>query len=95
MLRILNVSIGKVGCPLLEGQSFRDTRVYKQRVFEPHNAIGYSMRVMRVIYVQHRGGTFDNALSFVLRAVSQNTGLIPDLQDADPVYIRLQERLTT
>ena len=67
----------------------------RQRVFEPHNAIGYSMRVMRVIYVQHRGGTFDNALSFVLRAVSQNTGLIPDLQDADPVYIRLQERLTT
>ena len=41
--------------------------------------------------IQHRGGTFDNALSFVLRAVSQNTGLIPDLQDADPVYIRLQD----
>ena len=47
------------------------------------------MRVMRVIY-EHRGDTCDNALSFVLRAVSQNAGLITDLQDADPVCIRLQ-----
>ena len=35
------------------------------------------MRVMRVIY-EHRGGTCDNALSFVLRAVSTDTGLIPN-----------------
>ena len=42
---------------------------------------------MRVIY-EHMGGTCDNALSFVLRAVSKKTGL-PDLQDADPVCIRL------
>ena len=47
------------------------------------------MRVMRVIY-EHRGGACDNALSFVLRAVSKKTGL-PDLQDADPVCIRLQD----
>ena len=47
------------------------------------------MRVMRVIY-EHRGSTCDIALSFVLRAVSKDKGLIPDLQDADPVCIRLQ-----
>ena len=47
------------------------------------------MRVMRVIY-EHRGGTCDNGLPFVLRAVSKETGLIPDLQDADPVCIQLQ-----
>ena len=41
------------------------------------------MRVLRAIY------TCDNALSFVLRAVSKNTGLIPDLQDAGPVCMRL------
>ena len=35
------------------------------------------MRVTRVIY-EHRGGTCDNALSFVLRAVSTDTGLIPN-----------------
>ena len=35
------------------------------------------MRMMRVIY-EHRGGTCDNALSFVLTAVSKDTGLIPD-----------------
>ena len=29
-------------------------------------------------------------LFFVLRVVSKNTGLIPYLQDADPVCIRLQ-----
>ena len=44
---------------------------------------------MRAIY-EHRGDSCDNALSFVLRAVSKDTGLIPDLQDADPVCIRLQ-----
>ena len=47
------------------------------------------MRVMRAIH-EHRGDTCDNALFFVLRAVSKNTALIPDLQDADPVCIRLQ-----
>ena len=47
------------------------------------------MRVMRVIY-EHRGHTCDNVLSFVLRAVSKNTGLILDFQDADPFCIRLQ-----
>ena len=47
------------------------------------------MRVMRVIY-EHRGDTCDIALYFVLRAVSKNTGLIPDLEDADPVCVRLQ-----
>ena len=46
------------------------------------------MRVRRAIY-EHRGDTCDNGLSFVLRAVSKNTGLIPDLQDADLVCIRL------
>ena len=46
------------------------------------------MQVMRVIY-KYRGGTCDNVLSFVLRAVSKDTGFIPD-QDADPVCIRLQ-----
>ena len=45
---------------------------------------------MRAIY-EHRGDSCDNALSFVLRAVSKDTGLIPDLQDADPVCIRLQD----
>ena len=44
---------------------------------------------MRAIY-KYRGDTCDNAFSFVLRVVSKNTGLIPDLQDADPVCIRLQ-----
>ena len=44
---------------------------------------------MRAIY-EHRGDTCGNVLSFVLRAVSKDTGLIPDLQDADPVCIRLQ-----
>ena len=39
----------------------------------------------------HRGGTCENDLSFVLKAVTKNTGLIPDLQDADPVCIRLQD----
>ena len=39
---------------------------------------------------EYRGGTCDNALSFVFRAMSKNTGLISDLQDADPVCIRLQ-----
>ena len=48
------------------------------------------MRVMREVY-EHRGGTCDNALSFVLTAVSKDTGLIPDLQNADPVCIRLQD----
>ena len=47
------------------------------------------MRVMRAIH-EHRGDTCDNALFFVLRAVSKNTALIPDLQDADLVCIRLQ-----
>ena len=46
------------------------------------------MRVMLAIY-EHRGDTCDNVLSFVLRAVSKDTGFIPD-QDADPVCIRLQ-----
>ena len=90
MLRTLNLRIGQVGCPLLEGQRFRDRRQYEQRVFEPHNAIEYSMRVTRVIN-EHRGGTCNNALSFVLMGVSKDTGLIPDLQDADPVCIRLQD----
>ena len=44
---------------------------------------------MRVIH-EHRGGTCDNASSFALRAVSKDTGLISDLQDADPVCRRLQ-----
>ena len=48
------------------------------------------MRVMRVIY-EHRGGTCENVLSFVLRAVSKNAGLIPALQDADAVCIPLQD----
>ena len=47
------------------------------------------MRVMRTIY-EHKGDTSDKVLSSVLRAVSKNTGLIPDLQDADPVCVRLQ-----
>ena len=47
------------------------------------------MRVTRVIY-EHRGGTCDNGLSFVLRAVSKDVGLIPDLKDADPVFMWLQ-----
>ena len=49
VLRILTLRIGQVGCPLLEGQLFRYTSEYKQRVFVPHNVIGYRMRVMRVI----------------------------------------------
>ena len=89
MLRILNLRIGTVRCPLLEEQSFRGPRKYKQRVFEPHNAIVYSRRVMRSIY-EHRGDTCDNDLYLVLRVVSKDTGLIPDLQDADPVCIWLQ-----
>ena len=40
------------------------------------------MRRLFVIY-EHRRGTCDSALSFVLRAVSTNTGLSPDLQDAN------------
>ena len=32
---------------------------------------------------EHRRGTCDSALPLVLRAVFGNTGLIPDLQDAD------------
>ena len=44
---------------------------------------------MRVIY-EHSGGTCDNALYCVLRAVPKDTVLIPDLQDADPVCIMLQ-----
>ena len=40
------------------------------------------MRVLCVIY-EHRRGTCDSALPLVLRAVFGNTGLIPDLQDAD------------
>ena len=48
----------------------------------------HQLLVMCVIY-EHRRGTCDNALSFVLGAVSNDTGLIPDLQDADPVCIRL------
>ena len=44
---------------------------------------------MRAIY-EHRGDTWDNSLSFVPRAVSKSAGLIPDLQDADLVCIRLQ-----
>ena len=40
---------------------------------------------------EHRGGTCDNALSFILMAVSKKTRLIPDLQDADPVFIRLHD----
>ena len=44
---------------------------------------------MRAIY-EHRGDTCDNASSFVLRAVSKDTGLIPDFQDADPVCIRFR-----
>ena len=47
------------------------------------------MRVMRAIY-EHRSDTFDSAVSFVLRAVFKDTRLIPDLHDADPVRIRLQ-----
>ena len=39
----------------------------------------------------HSGGTCGNALPFVLRAVYKDTGLISDLQDADPVHIRLQD----
>ena len=31
---------------------------------------------MRAV-LKHRGDTYDNAVSFVLRAVSKNTGLIP------------------
>ena len=53
-------------------------------MFEAHNAIGYSMRVVRVTY-EYRGDTCDNALSFVLKVVSKNIGLIADLQDADLV----------
>ena len=48
------------------------------------------MRVMREVY-EHRGGTCDSALSFVLRAVSKDTRFIPDLQDADLVCIWLQD----
>ena len=44
---------------------------------------------MGAIY-EDRGDTYDIALSFVLRAASKDTGLIPDLQDADPVCIWLQ-----
>ena len=47
------------------------------------------MRVMRATY-KHRGDTCDDALSFVLRAVSKYTGLNADLQDADLDCIRLQ-----
>ena len=89
MLRILTLRIGEVGCPLLEGQRFRDPREYKQRVFEPHNAKGYGMRVMRAIH-EHRGYTCDKALSFVLMLVSKKAGLIPDLQDSEAVCRRLQ-----
>ena len=46
---------------------------YKQRVFEPHNVMGYRMRVMRVIN-EHRGGTCDDTLSFVLRVESKTQG---------------------
>ena len=88
-LRILNLRIGNVWCPLLEGQRFRDIREYKQRVFVAHNATGCSMRVMRAIY-EHRSDTCDNALSFVLRAESKVTPLMPDLHHAYPVCIRLQ-----
>ena len=45
---------------------------------------------MRSIY-EHRGDTCDNDLYLVLRVVSKDTGLIPDLQDADPVCIRLHD----
>ena len=41
VLRTLNLRIGGVRCPLLEGHRFRDPREYKQRVFEPHNTTGY------------------------------------------------------
>ena len=51
--------------------------------------MGCSMRVMGAIY-EDRGDTYDIALSFVLRAASKDTGLIPDLRDADPVCIWLQ-----
>ena len=47
------------------------------------------MRVMRLTY-EHRGGMCDNGLPFVLKAASKDKGLIPDLQDADPVCIRLK-----
>ena len=39
---------------------------------------------MRAIY-EHMGDTCDHALSFILRAVSKDKGLIPDFQDADLV----------
>ena len=45
------------------------------------------MRAIGVIY-EHRDGACGNALSIILRAVSKNTGLISDLQDAGPVCIR-------
>ena len=68
---------------------YRSQRRISSRRRFAHNAIVCRRRVMRAIY-EHKGDTFDNALSFVLRAASKDTGLIPDLQDADPVCIRLQ-----
>ena len=65
----------------------RSTRIQTTSI-RAHNAIVCSGRIMRAIY-EHRGDTCDNALFFVFKAVSKDTGLIPDLQDPHPVCIRL------